>query len=263
MGIFGAHPARSPFTTAVPAGAVPVSLLTSDGVSLAGWYTPAENRAAVVLLHGAGGTKADTRAQAAELAAAGYGVLAIDARGGGESAGRGMLWGWHGDLDVGAAVAWLASRPEIDPARIGAVGLSMGGEQAITAAATNPGIHAVVAEGASARTPDDAVALLNDDLSGAIQRVFYPVMWAAADAFTNAAPPIPLADAVRALGERELLLISSDDPNDKAAGPLLRDADPSSVTLWEPSNGHTQALAVHPDEWRTRVVSFLDRTLAP
>lgn len=46
---------------------------------------------------------------------------------------------------VGSAIAALAKRPDVDPARIGVFGDSKGGELAILAASTYPGIHAVVA----------------------------------------------------------------------------------------------------------------------
>src|SRR5690606_29218420 len=107
---------------------------------------------------------------AAVLAGAGYGVLMIDARGHGDSGGRAMDFGWHGDADIVAATAFLAGRPEVDPDRIGAVGMSMGGEQAIGASGGDPRIRAVVAEGATARTAADA-AWLSDryGLRGALQ----------------------------------------------------------------------------------------------
>ena len=37
-----------------PPGFEPVSLETSDGVKLAGWYYPPKNSTAIILLHGAG-----------------------------------------------------------------------------------------------------------------------------------------------------------------------------------------------------------------
>jgi uncharacterized protein len=262
MGTYGTHPVGGVVVTTPPAGAERVAVPTEDGVDLAAWFTPSRNGATVMLRHGAGGSKADTVAQAAVLAEHGYGVLALDARGSGESGGRGTLWGWHGNADVAAALAFLAARPEVDPERIGAVGLSMGGEEVITIAAADPRIRAVVAEGASARVPADAAGIAGEGVQAAIQRLYYPVMWGAADLMTEAAPPIPLADAVQRLGDRRLLLISSDDPNDHAAGPLIRDAAPANVELWEPPNtGHTQALATHRDEWVARVIGFLDREL--
>jgi dienelactone hydrolase len=261
MAVIGTHPVREPFTTTVPEGAQRVTLAAADGVPLVGWYTPSRNRAAVVLLHGAGGSKADTREHAAVLAQGGYGVLALDARGGGESGGRGMLWGWHGATDVAAAVDWLAARPDVDPARIGLVGESMGGEQAITGAAADPRVRAVVAEGASARVAGDE-DFLPLDVPGLIQRAYYPVMWGAADLMTGASAPAPLTELVTRLGDRHILLISSDDPHDKAAGPRIRDAAPDTVELWEPADtGHTQALARHREEWIRRVLAFLDEAL--
>jgi dienelactone hydrolase len=261
MAVIGTHPVSEPFTTAVPEGAQRVTFTAADGVPLVGWYTPSRNRAAVVLLHGAGDSKADTREHAAVLARGGYGVLALDARGGGESGGRGMLWGWHGATDVAAAVDWLAARPDVDPARIGLVGESMGGEQAITAAAADPRVRAVVAEGASARVAGDE-GFLPLDVPGLIQRAYYPIMWGAADLMTGASAPAPLTELVTRLGDRHVLLISSDDPHDKAAGPRIRDAAPDTVELWEPADtGHTQALSRHREEWIRRVLAFLDEAL--
>ena len=71
-----------------------------------------------------------------------------------------MDFGWHGDADIAAATAYLATRPDVDAERIGAVGMSMGGEEALGATATNQLMRAVVAEGATARAADDeAVAV--------------------------------------------------------------------------------------------------------
>src|SRR5690606_16506366 len=92
---------------------------TADGVRLAAWYVPSTNRAAVVLLHGAGSTRSNVLRHAAVLADNGYGVLLLDARGHGESEGRAMDFGWWGDADVTAAVEALAGRADVDPDRIG------------------------------------------------------------------------------------------------------------------------------------------------
>jgi dienelactone hydrolase len=49
----------------------------------------------------------------------------------------------QGILDVRRAVAWLAGRPEIDPARLGVTGISLGGIIASVAAAVDPSIDRV------------------------------------------------------------------------------------------------------------------------
>ena len=56
-----------------------VEFTTRDGVMLSGWYVPSANRAAVVLLHGAGSTRSAVLQHAVVLARHGYGVLLFDA----------------------------------------------------------------------------------------------------------------------------------------------------------------------------------------
>ena len=55
-------------------------------------------------------------AHARMLVRHGYGVLLFDRRGEGESDGDPNAWGWGGDRDLQAAIAWLAARPDVDPA---------------------------------------------------------------------------------------------------------------------------------------------------
>ena len=76
-----------------------VSLTTSDGLQLAGWYVPSRNRAAVIVVPGRSGPRAHTRM----LARHGYGVLLFDRRGEGESEGDFNAFGWGGDADIKAA----------------------------------------------------------------------------------------------------------------------------------------------------------------
>jgi hypothetical protein len=64
-----------------------------------------------------------------------------------------MDLGWFGDEDVGGAVSFLVAQSRVDD--IAAVGLSMGGEEAIGAAATDDRIATVVAEGATKRVSGD------------------------------------------------------------------------------------------------------------
>ena len=65
-----------------------VTFVTADGVRLSAWYVPSRNGAAVVLRHGATSTRVDTLDEAVVLAEHGYGVLATDARGHGDTRGR-------------------------------------------------------------------------------------------------------------------------------------------------------------------------------
>jgi pimeloyl-ACP methyl ester carboxylesterase len=217
----------------------------------------------VVLLHGAGETRAATLPQAEVLAAHGYGVLMVDARGHGDSGGRGMDLGWHGDADVRAALDFLDGRDGVDPDRIGVLGLSMGGEEAIGAAAADPRVRAVVAEGATGRTAADKDAWLPGGVSGALQRGLDRVSYAVVDLLTAGSPPTSLRDAVaEASGTPFLLITAGTMPDEEDAAAVLRDAAPDRVQVWTvPGATHTHALSAEPAEWEQRVTGFLDAAL--
>jgi pimeloyl-ACP methyl ester carboxylesterase len=238
-----------------------VVLRASDGVQLSAWYLPSTNRAAVVVLHGAGSTRTDVLDQAVVLARHGYGVLLPDARGHGRSGGHAMDFGWYGNRDIDAAVTYLASRPDIDPTRIGALGESMGGEQALTAAAADTRISAVVAEGVTARVPGDG-AWLPHDAVGLISRGELAVTYGASRMLSGAPRPIPLRDAVAGTAGRPVLIIAGGAAGEITAARFYRAAAPASVQVWEvPDSGHTRALATHPDEWAARVTALFDGAL--
>ena len=103
MGAAAVAPLKSA-VGAPPIGFQAITLNTEDGVSLAGWYAPPVNGTAIILIHGAGGSREDVRGYAEMLTRHGYGVLAIDLRGHGESTGTSNRFGWQGTRDVGAAV---------------------------------------------------------------------------------------------------------------------------------------------------------------
>jgi dienelactone hydrolase len=243
-----------------------VEYRTSDGVRLSAWYVPSRNGSAVVLLHGAGSTRAAVLDHAAVLASHGYGVLLADARGHGESDGRAMDFGWYGDEDVTAAVSFLERQPDVTGGRIGVLGLSMGGEEAIGAAAADPRIQGVVAEGATNRVAEDKTWLSDEyGWRGTLQRGIDRLTYAAADLLTEASPPISLRAAAAAAAPRPLLLIAgAAEAEEEPAARHIAAGAPDTVAVWvAPDTGHTDALAQHPDEWEARVTSFLQSALRP
>jgi len=241
-----------------------VTFNTSDGVRLSGWYVPSTNHAGVVAVPGAGSARTGTLDQAAVLAGHGYGVLMVDPRGQGRSGGRAMDAGWYGDRDIGAAVTFLQHQPGVDPDRIGVLGLSMGGEEAVGATAANPAIRAVVAEGATHRTAADKAGYLPGGITGAIQRGMDKLTYATAALFSSAAEPDTLHSAIaRALRTPFLLIAGGEAIDEPEAVAYLRAAAPGRVQTWTvPGASHTGALATAPAEWTARVTAFLDRALA-
>ncbi|HEX6425495.1 MAG TPA: alpha/beta fold hydrolase [Acidimicrobiales bacterium] len=241
-----------------------VEMTTADGVTLRGWYVPGDSGAAVVLAHGAGSTRSGVLDQAVVLAQHGFGVLAFDARGHGESDGRAMDFGWYGDEDVAAAVSFLADQPGVDPGRIGAVGMSMGGEQVIGAAAADDRIAAVVAEGAEARVAGDGDWLTDEyGAGGWVQQRIDRLTFGLTDLLTEAGPPATLHDATAAAAPRPMLLIAAGDEADEGhAARHIRSASPGTVDVWVvPGAGHTGGLDTAPDEWERRVTAFLSGAL--
>ncbi|MGZ4739088.1 MAG: alpha/beta hydrolase [Ilumatobacteraceae bacterium] len=238
---------------------------TVDGFTLRGWYIPPTNRAAVVLLHGASSTRTSVLDQAVVLAHHGYGVLLFDARGHGQSEGRAMEFGWYGDRDIAAAVTYLQTRSDVDPQRIAAVGMSMGGEEAIGAMATDGRIRAAVAEGATNRVYADTTWLADEyGIRGGAQLAIEWLTYHLADFLTAASPPTPLRRAVQEASPRPILLIAAGKVKDEQlVGESLRANAPGNVTLWVADGAdHTGGLAARPAEWTRQVTDFLDAAMA-
>ena len=240
-----------------------VTIVTVDGVPLDGWYVPSTNHAAVVLRHGSSSDRTAVVPQAEVLARHGYGVLMLDARGHGSSGGQAMKFGWDGDKDIAASVDYLQRRPEVDPTRIGAVGLSMGGEEAIGAMADDDRIRATVAEGATSRVLADRVWIADAfGIRGRLQLGVDAVMYALTGLLSPARPPMALADAVAMAAPRPLLLIAGGATEEPIADALIQKRAPRSVDLWVvPSAGHTAALGTDPAGWEHQVITYLDAAL--
>ncbi len=204
-----------------PGVRVPAYLLLPHGV------TPDRPRAALLCLHGHGRGKQDVVGIVAtprerqrrirslnydyahQLALRGYVVLAPDARGFGERAADGMGCAWAmtaglllGKILVGLrvwdamrAIDYLQTRPEVDPTRIGCVGLSWGGTHTMYTAALDERVRAAVISGAFGTFKDALI----DTEECACQYV--PALLRHAD----------LPDITALIAPRPLLIESGDD----------------------------------------------------
>jgi hypothetical protein len=138
--------------------------------------------------------------------------------------------------------------------------MSMGGEQAVNAAATDDRILAVVAEGVEPRVPADTTP--SPGLRGWVEQAVDRIVVSTAAFLTDAPMPMPLQDAVTAIAPRPVLLIAG--AGEVEAIRDVAEVAPSTVEMWElPDTPHTQGLADEPDQWEARVVAFLDQALAP
>lgn len=124
---------------------------TSGGVRCAGYlYLPAGSAPVpcVVLCHGFSGTMDRLFDYAERFRAAGFAALVFDYRGFGESEGEPrQVPDVGGQLgDVRAAVAFARAHERVDPGKVLLWGNSLGGAHAVTVAADDPRVAAVVAQ---------------------------------------------------------------------------------------------------------------------
>jgi uncharacterized protein len=236
-----------------------VAFTTSDGLKLRGWYIPSRNGAAVIAFPGRNGPQR----QARMLARHGYGVLLFDRRGEGQSEGEPNSWGWSGERDVKAAIAFLQRRPDVDRERIGGIGLSVGGEMMLEAASETGELRAVVSEGAGARAFSDEMDFDAPATGQAMGAIISGIKVAAISVFANQTPPPNLKDVVGRIAPRPVMLIAA--PHSGHGEELNRGyhrAAGEPKTLWEiPESKHVGGIRARPAEYERRVVGFFDRAL--
>jgi hypothetical protein len=259
---FRMHPARFSIGSVSPADLgldyTDVTLSTSDGLTLQGWYVPSTNGAAVILIHPFYGNRTGTVYHAALLANHGYGVLLYDTRSQGESEGDLYAWGWDAHQDVIAALDYLQHRPDVDPDRVGVLGLSAGAGIALRAAAETHGIAAVVAEGAGWPTFEDW--LIAPGSFGLVEVPGMWVMYKSVELVTSVWSPMPLRQAASRIAPTPLLLIAAGE--DRVFNQGYFDAASEPKIFWDRNEpGHIDALFTHPEEYEQRVVGFLDQAL--
>jgi len=114
-----------------------VSLKSSDGVKLAGWYIPVKDaKAVVILIHGFQnfkGGKSVMLSQAEYLYKAGYSTFLVDLRSMGYSEGNKVTLGINEWKDAVAAYDYVKSLPENKNKKVGFFGNSMGAVTSIIA----------------------------------------------------------------------------------------------------------------------------------
>ena len=235
-----------------------VRIDASGGRELSAWYVPSRNGAAVLVGHGSGGSRERVLEEIRILARHGYGVLAFDLFGNGESSGHSNGLGDNAQPAVEAALDWVASRPDVDPDRIGAFGSSLGGEVLLEATAREPRLRAVVSDGA--KRPEDDHSTGDRPLHERLQSALM-LHASRAIAGTRAAPS--LDGVMPRIAPRPVLLIASGgDPEEIPVNRRYRDEAGPAAELYEiPDAGHTSGAVTHPREYEARVTGFLDRSL--
>jgi uncharacterized protein len=235
-----------------------VRIAMRDGRKLSAWYVPSRNGAAVLLSHGSGGSRGRIPAHVRMLARHGYGVLALDNPGNGESDGHSNGLGDNAQPGIQAGIDYLARRPDVNPERIAGFGVSLGGEVLLEAAAHDRRLAAVVSDGAT-RPMDGDKANPKGALEGALGWLTTRSVRAVSGMKTSPS----LIPMMPKIAPRPVLLVAGGGfPDEIRASRLYREAGGSTVQLWElPDTGHTAGLRKHPAQYEQRTVGFLDRAL--
>lgn len=234
---------------------------------LAAWYLPAVNGCTLICCHGIHDNRGQWIRQMARLRArSGYGALMFDFCGHGESEGSLVTYGVREAEEIGAAIAYLRARGDVDPGRLGVMGYSLGAISAVLAAVRYPELRCVVIESGFADLLTDIKALFRR-YTGLPSFPFAAIVVALGQRLAG----VRLADirparVIGHLSPRGVLIISDlqdDLANEPYDGEQLYAAAGEPKQLWQvPDAGHVWAYDTHPDEWIVRVGDFLDAHLA-
>ncbi len=139
----------SPQAFVTPEGYEDVWFETADGLKLHGWFMPAKGigvdgvAPAILHVHGNAGNVSSHESFSRFLTYEGFHVLVFDYRGYGRSDDRGGLNRDRLVVDTQAALDALLARPDVDPERVGVLGVSLGGAFGLRVAADDSRVGAV------------------------------------------------------------------------------------------------------------------------
>lgn len=240
-----------------------VTLTTTDGLKLAGWYIPGRQSEAIILVHGIDANRSALISHATILAEVGYPLLLFDLRGHGQSEGTEITYGYREVLDMQAALDYLLALPEIK--QIGALGTSLGGAVVVRTATVDPRLQAIVVE-SSFSSLAAAVDDTFEDRSIFPKWPFAPLLIALAE--QRAGFKVSQVDSGRdlaMLSPRPVLIIHGRDdqlfPVDHALRMYEAAQEPKELWLIE-GLGHASPVIGREAEYREHVVTFFERAFS-
>ena len=261
-GLYLARPASRPIGPPPPdLLAETVAIPSPSGSTLGGWLVRGSaGQGAVLLLHG---VRADRRMMIARLrflSESGYTALAIDFQAHGESSGRIITFGYREAMDARAARSYLSAAAPGE--RVGVIGVSLGGAAALLGPEPLPA-DALILESVY---PDIDAAIANR-----MVRRFGPAGYGLARLYVRLMPlalpmraadlrPIDRIGAVRA----PLLVMAgtADLHTTLAESEALFERAPAPKLFWPVEGaGHVDLAAYRPEDYRRRVLDFLDAHL--
>jgi alpha-beta hydrolase superfamily lysophospholipase len=223
------------------------------------WYVPSRSGAAVVLAHGSNADRSELATEARLLADDGFGVLAFDWPGHGESTGK-VTYGPLEKSALRAAVSFVASQPYVDASRIGALGFSVGGALVAVTAEEEPLLRAIAIISCFADSDEQT-----RNQFGRWRAIMeWPAVWV--DRWYMPEGPLRPVDALRHLTGKELLVVSATEDNvvpSWMSAKVYAAAGGRKEWLLVPHSGHGGFDALAPGPYRDSILRFFRRTLKP
>jgi dipeptidyl aminopeptidase/acylaminoacyl peptidase len=238
-------------------GLAEISFSAPGEPTVAAWYAPSRNKAAIVLVHGTGTDRSSLLAEARLLTQGGFGVLALDLPGQGVSEGA-TQWGVPERHAIMAAVDWLSRREEVDPGRIGGYGHSMGAYVLTQAAVLDKRLRAVVLAGC----PNNVVEQnwVTTGRWGLLSQL--PTYWA----LRVARMPLDMVpkDVIGAIAPRALLIVNGE--LDQLVPPYMARqlfaAAGEPKELWiMPGTHHSDYSIIAPEDYGSQLLNFFRNNL--
>jgi dipeptidyl aminopeptidase/acylaminoacyl peptidase len=241
-----------------------IKVKSTTGVELTGRFFAGSGRSLVVLANGYGDTQDQVLPFADFLHKAGFNVLTFNMRGRGDSGGEYVTLGVLEQLDLISVLNYAAKRPEVDPRRIGVLGISMGGATGILAAAQDPRIKAIVDDCGFS----DAPGVIAASFEHFIHLPAFPfaplTVWIASErANIDVASARPM-DVIGRISPRPVLIIHGLAdyvvPVDNSQRNFNSAHQPKELWL-VPAAGHGQAHTVAKAEYERKVDVFFENAL--
>ena len=221
-------------------------------LKLRGDFWPlANSRGTMIVCHGVGANRRDISAITQLVHDSGYQVLTFDFRGHGESEGRTITYGADERRDVLGAYDYCLSRPDVDPQRLYALGVSMGGSSLLLALPEMPLVRAAVVDSAFADLSamvDHQLRFFPPLLRRPLHRVTALAGWCETGYDIEKIRPI---DALPNISARLLFIHGTEDfivPCSHSQ--RLHAASPSSQLHLELNSPHIGTAMLNPSEYR-------------
>jgi hypothetical protein len=239
-----------------------ITIEATTGGSFRGYFVPGTNEATVIMPPSFASGRGSRLREVDLLVDHGYNVFTYESR---RCAAMGPLSLGYKEVDeVADALAYLLTRPDVNPDRIGIHGFSSAGATAVMAAARLPALRAVVAEGGYG---DFAEETLSGQAGWGALAYFKTVQGSSIKLAYRLITGLDInhlspKDDIGQIAPRPILLIYGSREVSLVGGRNQLAAAGENVSLWIVEGAsHGNYLDIAPEEYEAQLVGFFDTTL--